>query len=244
MFNIFKKQQHYDLSWLRVDMHSHILPGIDDGSPDTESSIRYIRGLKELGYDSLFMTPHILPGVHPNDPNTITQSFHKLKEALPEDLTKWMQLGTAAEFMIDLEFDTNRPINQVCLLPDNMILIEMSYLAASPNIDNVIYELQIKGYQPILAHPERYPYYYQDKSHIEQFKDQGCLLQCNLLSFTGYYGKSVQKMAYDIASKGLIDYVGTDLHHDRHLSALQDFYTKNDGRSIFAKCSIQNNQLN
>ena len=78
-------------------MHSHILPGIDDGSPDTESSIRYIRGLKELGYDSLFMTPHILPGVHPNDPNTITQSFHKLKEALPEDLTKWMQLGTAAD---------------------------------------------------------------------------------------------------------------------------------------------------
>jgi len=141
VFNIFKKQQHYDLSWLRVDMHSHILPGIDDGSPDTESSIRYIRGLKELGYDSLFMTPHILPGVHPNDPNTITQSFHKLKEALPEDLTKWMQLGTAAEFMIDLEFDTNRPINQVCLLPDNMILIEMSYLAASPNIDNVIYGL-------------------------------------------------------------------------------------------------------
>ncbi len=225
-------------------MHSHILPGIDDGSPDTESSIRYIRGLQDLGFDRLFMTPHIFHGVHPNDTHSIRAAYDRLIHAVPEDICRDIGMETAAEHMVTLEFDGKAEIADNCLLPGKRILIEMSYLAASPNIDTVIFDLQMNGYQPILAHPERYPYYYQDKSHIEQFKDQGCLLQCNLLSFTGYYGKSVQKMAYDIASKGLIDYVGTDLHHDRHLSALQDFYTKNDGRSIFAKCSIQNNQLN
>ncbi|HQU96363.1 MAG TPA: hypothetical protein PLO39_09460 [Saprospiraceae bacterium] len=243
MFQIFKKNKHYDLSWLRVDMHSHILPGIDDGSPDTESSIRYIRGLQELGFDRLFMTPHIFHGVHPNDTHSIRAAYDRLIQAVPDDICRDIGIETAAEHMVTLEFDGKAEIADNCLLPGKRILIEMSYLAASPNIDTAIFDLQMKGYQPILAHPERYPYYFHQDGHFEQLRTQGCLLQCNLLSFAGYYGKSVKKAAEALASQGLIDYLGTDLHHDRHLHVLQDYYRKHDGKSIFAKCSIFNSEL-
>lgn len=244
MFHIFKKNIHYDLSRIRVDMHSHLLPGIDDGCPDTEASLHLIRGLQDLGYERLYMTPHILPGVHPNNSNTISAAYTVLMDALPDELKSSMSFGTAAEFMIDLEFDTGATIPGNCMLPRNKILIEMSYLSASPNIDDVIYKLQINGYQPILAHPERYPYYYQDKGHIEKFKDQGCLIQCNLLSFAGYYGKAVRKAAMDIADQGLIDYLGTDMHHDRHLQALHAYYTLHDVSILFKKNQILNSELN
>lgn len=244
MFHFFKNKSTYDLSWLHTDMHSHLLPGIDDGSPDAETSIRLIRGLRELGYERLYMTPHILPGVHPNNSQTIAAAFEELKVALPEDISDSMYFATAAEHMVDLEFEVKTIIADNCLLPDKRILIEMSYLSASPNIDQVIYDLQMKGYQPILAHPERYPYYFNNPGRYEQIRDQGCLLQCNLLSFTGYYGKPVQKMAQEIASRGLIDYLGTDMHHDRHLRVLSDFYTKNDSQQLFYKCQILNSKLN
>ena len=86
-------------------MHSHILPGIDDGSPDTESSIRYIRGLQELGFDRLFMTPHILPGVHPNDTHSIRAAYDRLIQAVPDDICRDIGIETAAEHMVTLEFD-------------------------------------------------------------------------------------------------------------------------------------------
>lgn len=245
MFDFFfRKKPSYDLSWLRVDMHSHLLPGIDDGSPDTETSVRYIQRLQKLGYDTFYMTPHIFPGVHPNTPETIGTALKQLQAALPEDLKDGVNLASAAEFMITAEFDPAGPFASNCLLPGDKILIEMSYIAASPNIDHMVYELQLNGYQPVLAHPERYPYYYRDKNRYSQLKDQGCLLQCNLLSFSGYYGKKVKGVALELAALGLIDYLGTDMHHERHLQALEEFYTRTDARRIFKNCPVANHRLN
>lgn len=245
MFDIFfKKKPSYDLSWLRVDMHSHLLPGIDDGCPDTNQSIQCMEGLQRLGFDTLYMTPHIFPGVHPNNAQTIQNAFSELREALPVEMAGEMQLATAAEFMITPEFDPATPFASNCLLPDAKILIEMSYLAPSPNIDQMIYELQLNGYQPILAHPERYPYYFKDPDRYKNIKDQGCLLQCNLLSFAGYYGKTIKKTALKLAEQGLVDYLGTDMHHERHLQALEKFSTRTDTRRIFRNCPLANHSLN
>ena len=86
---------------------------------------------------------------------------------------------------------------------------------------DILYELQNSGYQPILAHPERYSFYHHSMYEYKKLKNIGCLFQLNLLSTTGYYGSHVAKISNSLLKEGLIDFVGSDVHHTRHLDALQ-----------------------
>jgi protein-tyrosine phosphatase len=217
MFNLFSKRSKItDISWIGVDIHSHILPGIDDGSPDVATSLKYIKALQELGFRKLICTPHIYRDLYPNTPVTIAAAKALLKEELDAQKVD-VVLDSAAEYMLDQDFDSRALL---CTLPKKHLLIEMSYLAESPNIKEIIFDLRIKGYVPVLAHPERYIYYFKDKARLLRFKEKGCLMQLNLLSILGYYGKDVQKMAKTLLKANLYDFVGTDLHHDNHLHAL------------------------
>lgn len=128
-----------------------------------------------------------------------------------------VEMDAAAEYMADGEFEAKEGL---LTLPGNHILIEMSYLSETPNIDNIIFDLQIKGYKVILAHPERYSYYHGNKERYQRFKEAGCSLQLNLLAILGYYGKSVKLTAEMLLAEKLYDFTGTDLHHDKHLSVL------------------------
>lgn len=218
MFSFFQKKNIVsDIAWLGVDIHSHLLPGIDDGAKDMEQSLRYIYALQELGFSKLFCTPHIFQDMYPNTPETILPVLSKVTAEVKEAGMS-VQIGAAAEYMADASF---MAVDDLLTLPEKHILIEMSYLSETPNIDQIIFDLHIKGYKVILAHPERYTFYHGDAGgRFQRFKDMGCLLQLNLLSIVGYYGKHEKNTAEYLLQNNLYDFAGTDLHHDKHLSVL------------------------
>ncbi len=203
-------------------MHNHILPGLDDGSPDVETSVQLTEGLLELGYQKIISTPHILSDLYPNNANTIFSAHNILMPAL-QALHSGYQAAYAAEYMIDFEFEELLRNKQILSFgKDKYVLIEMSYLVESPNLRNVIFGLLTSGYLPILAHPERYGYLHHKFSDYEVFRDAGCDLQVNILSLIGYYGGDSQKIAEKLIDQGLISWVGTDMHHHNHLNALRE----------------------
>jgi len=219
MFNFFNKKSHVDnLEWLGVDIHSHLLPGLDDGSPDLATSIRLIGNLTGLGFRKLICTPHIFTELYPNSDKTILPALSAVQSAVADAKIN-VTIDAAAEYMVDETFEVKVPH---LTLPGDFILVEMSYLNETPNIEQIIFELQIKGYKVILAHPERYLFYHLEKQRFDRLNDQGVCFQLNLLSVSGYYGKEVKKAAEYLLEKKYYDFAGTDLHHDKHLMALTD----------------------
>ena len=203
-------------------MHSHLLPGIDDGSPDMSASLQLIRGLKELGYKKIITTPHVLWEIYPNTRETIVnkqQEVQKEIEAAGIDI----EFKAAAEYFIDDHF-ADQLKNKVPLLTisANMVLVEFSMVNMPMDLQEVLFEMQLQNYQPVLAHPERYSFLVRKKEVFDELKNAGCLFQLNLLSLSGHYGEGIQQIAESLLKKGYYDYAGTDLHHHRHLSLLQN----------------------
>lgn len=241
MFTIFKKKVYpkTDLSALVCDMHSHLLPDIDDGSPDVETSNKLIQGLVDLGYKKLITTPHIMMDVYKNNANTISTAYETLKneqDQLP------VPLHTAAEYFLDYHFDKFIADDIPLLtIKGNWVLVEFSFVTIPVNLKQTLFNLQINGYQPILAHPERYLYFSEDKKKYDELRDAGCFFQLNLLSLNGYYGRGPQDLAEYLIRKKYVDLLGTDLHHDRHLHALQSSYQLNDQvKFLLDNCNILN----
>ncbi len=220
MFTFFKRKYPAsppDFSAVKTDMHSHLLPGIDDGSPDTETSLLLINGLTDLGYRQFITTPHIMWDLYKNTPLTIGDTLKKLRKT-----EKIPAMRAAAEYFIDDYFDALMDKDEPLLtISGKQVLVEFSFVAAPMDLKDQLFKLQIKGYEPILAHPERYTYLAGNKILFDDLKSMGCLFQLNLLSLSGYYGKVSQDLAHYLISKNYIDLVGTDLHHQRHLDALR-----------------------
>ncbi len=236
MFSIFKKKQTsltniQGFFPLTTDIHSHILPGIDDGSPNIETSIELIKGLMSLGIKQSIATPHIIGDMYRNNAETIYAALQLLKAALVENNIDY-KLDASAEYMMDDYFLNLLEIKTPLLtLKDNIVLTEFSYAEKPYNASHMAFSLITDGYQPILAHPERYAYYHNDLKQYDKLKDLGFLLQVNLLSLTGYYGKPVAKAANYIIKNDLVSFIATDLHHDRHMQALSN----PTSRAIFAE---------
>lgn len=209
------------MSFLGTDLHSHLLPGIDDGSPDLETSLALISTLSQLGYDKLITTPHIMQGQYPNDRSTILPAYERVNAALA-DRGIAVTLRAAAEYFLDpglIEAIQND--EPLLTLSGEKLLVEISFAAPPLQLHEFLYQLQMKGYEPVLAHPERYKYYHGDLEQYKKLMDVGCELQLNLLSFTGYYGKDVRKAALKLLDKQWAAYLGTDLHHGRHAEGLR-----------------------
>lgn len=222
MFNFFKnniKEESLALPFT-TDIHSHILPGIDDGAADIETSLKLVKGLYSLGIRKVIATPHIIGDLYRNTPFIINNALATVKEATKKAGIK-MELHVAAEYMLDDYFiELLRSKSTLLTLHKNIILTEISYSTAPDNLEQILAEILSEGYQPILAHPERYHYYHNNYKKYQQLKEMGFMLQVNILSLTGYYGKSVKKAAKYILENNLANLVGTDLHHHNHLAAL------------------------
>ena len=223
MFNFFKKEKKTVATEpfpVTTDIHSHILAGIDDGSPDIATSLKLVKGLYDLGYRKLLATPHVIGDLYRNNPLIINRELETLKNACA-DAGIDIELSAAAEYMLDDYFlQILRQKEQVLPVYGNIILTELPYSVIPMNVNETIFEILTAGYQPILAHPERYFYYHKNFDEYFKLKELGFTLQVNLLSITGYYGPPVAKAAKFIFENDLADYVGTDMHHVRHLDAL------------------------
>jgi protein-tyrosine phosphatase len=209
-----------DWSFLKTDIHSHLIPAIDDGAQTMEDSLQLISQLKALGFTSLITTPHIKTDHYPNNRETITTGLQQLHKALQDNGID-MPLVAAAEYYIDDYFMRMLAEKDLLTLRDNEVLIEMSFAYEPVKFFDTLFKIQTVGYRPVLAHPERYLFYH-DRMHLyKELKTRGCLLQLNALSVTGYYGKPVKQVAKYLLDEGLYDYCGTDLHHIKHAENLR-----------------------
>lgn len=223
--NFFQKKKvpaFRGFSWLSQDIHSHLLPGIDDGSPDVETSLKLLKSLSDAGIRKFICTPHVIGDMYRNTPETINNALQKLQKAVRQEGLD-IEISAAAEYMIDDHFmELLRNKEPLMKLSKNHILTELSYSTAPERLEEISFEINVSNYQPIMAHPERYHYYHQNYEAYNRMKELGFLLQVNLLSLTGYYGRSVAKAAKYILDNHLADFVGSDLHHFNHLHVLTD----------------------
>lgn len=224
MFGLFKKQAKnplFNFSAIGTDMHSHILPGIDDGAHNLEMAIAMARKYVELGFAKVIATPHVMADFYRNTPDTINAALDSLSNELIKQNIP-LEVAAAAEYYLDETFLTKLHKKQVLPFGDNYLLFELSYINMPRNLVEVIAAIQDAGFKPVLAHPERYPYYHGSIENYLQIKDYGCALQLNTISLTGYYGKGCKQTAEQLVDEHAIDFIGSDMHHGRHAVALKD----------------------
>jgi len=215
-----------------VDIHSHLLPGIDDGAKNIDNSIELIQKMSSLGIKNFITTPHVLGDVYPNSTETIKQKLLDVKKELTNRGMLDITLRASAEYMMDEQFSQRLEKNDVLPLKGNFILVEMSYFNAPLNLYDILFDIQLKGYKPILAHPERYNFYHNAFDNYYKLKKAGCLFQLNLLSLTDHYGKGIRKISERLLSLGMYDFVGTDTHHENHLRLLDSVKVSKLNHSI------------
>ena len=204
-----------------VDIHSHILPGIDDGAQKIKDSEFLLESMIDFGFSKVITTPHTMKNVWDNTTSSIGDAYNLVHSELPE-LSKQVSLQFASEYFLDENLIRLAQQEKLLSLKDNFILIEMSYLNAPIQLYDFLFELQLKGYQLVLAHPERYNYFHSNKKEYQKLKKAGCLFQLNLLSTVGYYGKNVAEIADYLLKENLYDFVGSDIHHKNHVAAFQN----------------------
>ncbi len=223
MLTFFSKKK-YLIDYLEglVDMHNHILPGIDDGAKTVDDSVALIKGFGEFGITRFVCTPHIMENYYPNNPITINASLEILKNRLKMNGMDSIKVEAAAEHMIDSNFELLLERNDIMPLKKQYLLVEMSYLQPSINFDEAIQRVAEHRFFPILAHPERYVYLKEGSSKYKKYRENGILFQLNLLSLGTYYGKEVQRKASKLIENGLIDFIASDVHNMAQLQSLKE----------------------
>ena len=214
-----------------VDIHSHILPGIDDGAQKIKDAEFLFESMIDFGFSKVITTPHTMKNVWDNTTNSIGDAYNLVHSELPE-LSKQVALQYASEYFLDENLIRLAQQEKLLTLKDNFILIEMSYLNAPIQLYDFLFELQLKGYQLVLAHPERYNYFHSNKKEFAKLKKAGCLFQLNLLSTVGYYGKNVADISDYLLKNDLYDFTGSDIHHQNHIKAFQNKLAFNNGEKI------------
>ena len=220
LFNLFKSKPTLKelIPEGFVDIHSHILPDVDDGPKNIEESLRLISSMKKLGFSKITATPHFYPGVYNNDEKFIMSNFKNIFEKEKVHI----EISYAGEYMIDASLIKKAEKKELLCLKENLVLVETSYIAPPKNFLDIIFQIRINDYRPVLAHPERYRYLFNNLDFYKKLKDQNCLFQTNLLSCTGYYGQDVAGMTDILINKNYIDFVGSDIHSEKHVKSFEN----------------------
>ncbi|WP_166922147.1 tyrosine-protein phosphatase [Flavobacterium poyangense] len=220
-----------------VDIHSHLLPGIDDGAKTIAETTALTKGFQEIGISQFITTPHIKRHFWDNSSQTISTKQKETALVL-EDSNVKIPFRAAAEYFMDDWFENHFKTEKLLTLKDNYVLVEISYINPPIQLHKTLFDLQVAGYIPVLAHPERYSYYHKNFAEYEKLKKTGCLFQLNLLATVGYYGPQVTQITEELLKKGMYDFVGSDVHHHTHL---KEFYNKVKVRNITGLTEIISN---
>jgi len=239
--NIFKPSSSSQNTIHTTDLHSHLIPGIDDGVKDFDESIEIIRELQELGFKKIITTPHIMHHRFPNTQEKILEVYSQLQYELKRKNIQ-MKVDVAAEYYYDEYFVALIDKRELMTFGDNHILFELSYTLKPFMMEQTVVKLLAAGYRPILAHPERYTYY-KTLQDYERVKDMGLLFQINAISLDGFYGKNVKKSAELLVEAGLVDFIGSDIHSMKYLDAFAKVLQSKLYKKCFEQNIIQNSSL-
>lgn len=226
IFNIFSRRPKrlstpVDLGILGCDIHSHLVPNIDDGSKSIDDSINMISQLHAMGYKKIITSPHIMGDAYRNTPETILGGLAHVKTALAENNIP-VEISAAAEYYLDADFEKKLDNEKLLTFGKNYLLFEVSYMNPPDNLYHIIFKMQLQGYKPVLAHPERYNFWHSEFDKYEGFIDKGVLLQLNINSLTGYYSIPTKKIAEQMIDKNMLSFLGTDCHHTGHIKLMND----------------------
>jgi len=231
----------YDLSQLGVDMHSHLIPGIDDGSPSMDHTIAMLAKFEQMGFRKVITTPHILNDVHPNTPETILGGLADVRAEI-QRLGMSIEIEAAAEYYCDETFLPLIEQSKILSFGQNLVLMEFGFLSPSQYEAQALFNLQVAGYVPVIAHYERYPYYFGDFKKVDELRERNILIQVNLNSLTGHYGPGVKKMAEQLIKNKQVDFLGTDCHRMEHLMMIEQSLDLSIYKHIEA-LNLKNNSL-
>lgn len=208
-------------NFLEVDLHSHLIPQIDDGVKSWDESLDIIQQLSELGYKKLITTPHIIKDYYPNKPDDITKAVGELNRLISENNLP-IKAEAGAEYYVDEHFaELVKTQEKLLTFGDGYILIETPFMNKPLYLEEVIFDLQSKGLKPILAHPERYTYLHHNIELVQSLVTSGLLLQVNISSLTGYYSKEAQKFAKYLIDAKSVHFLASDIHNHKHLAQVQ-----------------------
>lgn len=231
MFNFFRKKSLEPTRlFFHTDMHCHLVPGIDDGQKSADEAAALVEREMSWGVNHILCTPHITQDTFENTPEIISGAFAKLQQAVAERGLEGVRLDYSAEHRLDPFFLSELEAGHIRPFPNGYLLVENSFIQEMWNMDQTIFDLAVKGFKPVLAHPERYKYYYPNRQRYKQLHDAGVLFQINLLSLAGYYGKGEKQMAEWLIENNLVDFIGTDMHNERHSEAIERYLGSKDLR--------------
>ena len=245
MFGWFSKNKNknldpLDFSALRTDIHSHLIPGVDDGSPDIETTILIIKELQNLGYKKIITSPHVMSDFYKNSSEIILKGLDDVRTELKNQNIN-IEIDAVAEYYIDYDFEQKIGKEKFLTFGDNYILVELSFIEASKNFFEIIFKLQLEGYKVVLAHPERYDYF--DMKDYINLVDRGVFLQVNLLSLIGYYSPIIKRKTEDLIAANMISFLGSDCHNIKHAELYKKCQTKKAWHDLYNSGKLLNSSL-
>lgn len=237
-----KEQKALDIPALTTDLHSHLIPGIDDGSKSMEESMELLRGLEALGYQKVITTPHIMFDAYKNTPEIIREGLASLRSAAKAEGIE-VEIEAAAEYYLDEGFYDHLHGQDVLSIQGKYLLFETSYVSKPLQLEEMIFEIGAAGYTPLMAHPERYRYIKDPHQEYGRLKELGVMFQVNVNSFGGHYGRSAKSLAEFLSKEGMIDFLGSDVHHQRHVETLSAVFCSDSYIAVFENNTIRNEEL-
>ena len=227
--NLFGKKEPAlgpaDLSVLGVDIHSHFIPGIDDGAQNMDQSMELLTAMAELGYRKVITTPHNMADGYKNSPEIIRGGLERVRDELKQRGIS-IQVDAAAEYYLDHELQKKIADREVLTFGTNMVLFELPFISEPNMLLELIFQMQTVGYQPVLAHPERYAFWYTDFTKYERLKERGVFFQLNMIALSGAYGPQAKQIAERLIDAGHYELLGSDCHNMNHVQAIKNTLTR------------------
>ncbi len=234
MFNFFHRKREAVKLFYHTDVHSHILPGVDHGSQDVQQSIEMLQAELDMGIDRVMCTSHVTAETFENTIESLSAAGSVLQAAIDEAHLP-VEIHASAEYRLDEYWNKEYAAGHVLPMPGNYVLVENSFIQELIEIDDMMFDLQVKGYKPILAHPERYPYYYHRRERYQKLHSAGVKFQVNILSLAGYFGGGAREAALWLINNNLVDMLGSDMHHMEHARGITDYLSTKDWRKLSQK---------
>jgi len=228
----------------QVDVHSHLVPGIDDGVQTVDEALTLLAQFQAMGYRHIITTPHIMGDYYRNTPETVLGGLQQVKQALNENSQLSITISAAAEYYLDeylLELVTGKA--ELLLFGQKYLLFETGFLNQPALMHEFVFNVQSRGIKPVLAHPERYIWLQDFPEKIEELHNRGVLFQINLTSLTGYYSKTAKKLAEKLLEGNYVSFAGSDCHNNKHMGVLQEALLTKKTLKLLHKATLLNNTL-